>query len=61
MGQLQPMPAYPAIQPDDVPTAVKDALEALQKAFRAKGAPPQQKPAENANPRHPSQDQASQT
>ena len=61
MGQLQPMPAYPAIQPDDVMTAVKDALEALQKAFQAKDAKPQQKQAENANSRQPSRNQASHT
>jgi hypothetical protein len=55
MGQLQPMPASPAIDPGDVLTAVKDALEALQKAFRAKDETPKQEQAENAIPQQPSQ------
>jgi hypothetical protein len=55
MGQLQPIPAHRAIDPDDVLTAVKDALEALQKAFRTRDETPKPEPAENANPEQPSQ------
>jgi hypothetical protein len=61
MGQLQPIPAYPAIEPDDVLTAVKDALEALQKAFLTKDETPQQAQTTSASLQQPSQDQASRT
>jgi len=61
MGQLQPIPAYPAIDPDDVLTAVKDALEALQKAFLTNDQTPPQAQTNTANLQQPSQDQASRT
>jgi hypothetical protein len=60
MGQLQPIPANPAIDPDDVLTAVKDALEALKKAFRTKNETPKQEQADTINPQQPPEDQTSQ-
>ena len=50
------MAAYPAIDPDDVLAAVKDALEALHKAFRTNDETPKLKQAETANPQPPWQD-----
>jgi len=62
MGQLQPIPAHPAIDPANVLTHVENALEALQKAFRTTDETPKQERADaDYIPQQPAEDQASQT